>query len=188
MGFRVCTLPCSVLILAPLALLAAAPAMHAQNDSGGFELHANKVVTPKEIGLPVYPGAKSYKDPNKDSVDMGFTFGETHFRLLAAEYLSEDSPQHVLDFYRKPLSRYGQVLECDHGKPVGSLTRTRSGLTCDSNSDDSMKVNGISSDGRDLRAGTPERMHIVGISAPENGETRFGLVYMELPKDSEKKD
>lgn len=185
---RLRVLSTALLIAAPVALLAANPAIYAQNDSGGFELHANKVVTVKEIGLPMYPGARAHKDPDNNSVDMGFTFGDTHFRLLAAEYLSDDSPQHILDFYRKPLSLYGDVLECDQGEPVGSLTKTSSGLTCDSKSDDSMKVNGMSSDGRDLRSGTPERMHIVGISKPENGQTRFGLVYLELPKDSGNKD
>jgi hypothetical protein len=34
-----------------------------------------------------------------------------------------------LAFYRKPISRYGEVLECDHGKPVGSHSVTRNGLT-----------------------------------------------------------
>jgi len=35
-----------------------------------------------------------------------------------------------LAFYRKPLSRYGEVLECDQSKPVGSHIVTRDGLTC----------------------------------------------------------
>lgn len=188
MRLHIRTLSSALLIAGPIAVLAASPAVYAQNDSGGFELHANKVVSAKEIGLPTYPGATAYKDPDKDAVDMGFTLGDTHFRLLAAGYLSPDSPQRILDFYRKALSRYGEVLECDHGKPVGALTKTRSGLTCDNNSDGSMKVNGTSSDGRDLRAGTPERMHIVGISEPKDGQTQFGLVYLELPKDSGKKD
>ena len=168
-------------------LLCAGARLNAQ-DSGGFELHADKAVTAKEIGLPIFPGAKLYKDPENDSVDMGFTFGETHFRLLAVEYVSEASPEHILDYYRKPLSRYGEVLECDHGRPVGTLTKTRSGLSCDNHSNGSMKVNGISSDGHELRAGTPERIHMVGISEHKEGQTRFGLVYMELPKDKAKKD
>lgn len=181
-------LPCTLLVSASLGLLLGVPATHAQSPSEGFELHANKVATAKEMGLPMYPGAKPYNDPDKDSVDMGFSFGDTHFRLLAAEFVSTDSPQRILEFYRKPLSHFGEVLECDHGKAVGPLTKTRSGLTCDNNSDGSMKVNGAASDGRDLRAGTPQRMHMVGISERDNGQTRFGLVYLELPKDSGQKD
>lgn len=178
---RMRVLPCALLLLTPLSLFA-------QDHSGGFELHATKTVTAAGIGLPELPGAKMVKNPDKDSVDMGFTFGETHFRLKAVEYLTDRTPERVLDFYRKPLSRYGDVLECNHGKPVGSLTKTRSGLTCEEKSDSKMQVNGVSSDGHELRAGTPEKMRIVGISDVKDGKTRFGLVYLELPKDRTKSD
>lgn len=178
---RLRSLPCVLLLLAPLGVLA-------QDHSGGFELHANKAVTAREIGLPELPGATMVKNPDHDSVDMGFTFGETHFRLKAVEYISDRTPERVLDYYRKPLSRYGDVLECNHSQPVGSLTKTRSGLTCEEKGDSKMQVNGVSSDGHELRAGTPEKMRIVGISDVKDGKTRFGLVYLELPKDTAKKD
>ena len=53
-----------------------------------------------------------------------------------------------------------------------------------------MQVNGSgdSSDDHELRAGTPLRFRIVGISDAENGKTHFGLVYLGLPKDSDSKD
>jgi hypothetical protein len=44
---------------------------------------------------------------------------------------------------------------------------------------------GDSSTDHELRAGTPLRFRIVGISDAKDGKTRFGLVYLELPKDSD---
>ncbi len=58
---------------------------------------------------------------------MGYTFGDSQFRLIAANYATADSADQVLSFYRKPLSHYGEVLECNSGKPVGKVTVARGG-------------------------------------------------------------
>jgi len=161
----------------------------AQDQGGGLELHAKSNITASDLGLPEYPRSSLYKAPDNDAaVDLGFTIGDVHFRLVAANYLTSGSPAQVLDFYRKPLARYGEVLECDHGVPVGTLKATRSGLTCTTEQIDSMHVNKgeDSSRGRELRAGTPHQFRIVGIDDPVNGTTRFGLVLVELPKDKDK--
>jgi hypothetical protein len=61
--------------------------------SGSIELHANESVTAASLGLPEYPNARAYREPKSDSaVDVGFTFGSFHFRLLAAKYISSASP------------------------------------------------------------------------------------------------
>lgn len=185
MQFR--TAAASLLAFASLgAQVISGPRAYAQSSDNGFELHANGDVTAKEVGLPVYPGSKLVKSDKNSAVDMGFTFGDTHFRLVAANYLSGDSPDRILDFYRKPLGRYGEVLECDHGKPVGSRTVTHSGLTCSTQSKDHVNVQGNvdSSDDHELRSGTPEKFHIVGIGEKQGSSIHFGLVYVELPKDS----
>ena len=169
------------------ALLLAGIRAHSQNSGGGFELHVNGNITASDVGLPVYPGSKLFKNPDNDqAIDMGFTLGDTHFRLVAANYLSNDSPAQIFDFYRQPLERYGDVLECDHGKPVGALKVARSGLTCSTQSKGHVSVQGNvdSSDDRELRAGTPEKIHIVGIGEKQGNGIHFGLVYVELPKDS----
>lgn len=160
----------------------------AQSSDFNLALHANGHTSAADIGVPAYPGAKIYKEPDNDSaVDLGFTFGETNFRLMAASYVTPDSPAQVFAFYRKPLSRYGEVLECDHGKPVGALTVTRSGLTCSDEKGGHLQVNGHadSSSDHELRAGSPHRFRLVGIDESHAGSTRFGLVYVELPKDKD---
>jgi hypothetical protein len=169
------------------AFLSGSVFLRAQNS--GMELHANSKATAADVGLPSYPGAKLDKDKDNDvSVDMGYTFGDSQFRLIAANYLTSDSPDQVLSFYRNPLSHYGEVLECNDGKPVGKVTMTRSGLTCADDQKGDVQVNGYSgSKGRELRAGTPQQYRIVGIDKAEPKATRFGVVYVQLPKDTKSK-
>jgi hypothetical protein len=174
----------AVILFAGL-LVGGSAASVGQNSGVNLALHANSHASAADIGLPPYPGATLYKDKDNDSgADLGLTLNDIHFSLLAVNYVTSDSPAQVLAFYRKPLSRYGEVLECDQGKPVGNLTVTRSGLTCgnvqvDGNTD--------SSTGHEIRAGSPQRYRIVGIDASHTGSTRFGLVYLDLPKDSSDK-
>jgi hypothetical protein len=184
-NLRPIALPATALFLATLA---GAKACRAQSSDVNLALHANGHTTAADIGVPAYPGAKPDKKPDNDSaVDLGFTFGDTSFRVMAAGYVTTDSPAQVLAFYRKPLSRYGEVLECDHGKPVGALTVTRSGLTCSDQKSDHLQVDSHSDSSTDheLRAGSPRKFRIVGIDEAHTGSTRFGLVYIELPKDKD---
>jgi hypothetical protein len=164
------------------ATLSAGGAVYPGQDSGvNLALHANSHTSAADIGLPQYPGATLYKDDGNDSgADLGLTAGDFHFALLAVNYVTSDPAARVLSFYRKPLSRYGEVLECDHGKPVGAVTVTRSGLTC------GQVENGNKNSDTDheIRAGSPHQFRIVGIDDSHPGSTRFGLVYLDLPKDT----
>jgi hypothetical protein len=156
-------------------------ALFGQDSDVNLALHANSHASAAEVGLPAYPGATLYKDDHDTSADLGLTVGDFHMSLIAVKYVTSDSPERVLAFYRKPLSRYGEVLECDHGKPVGALTTTRSGLTCGH-----VEVGGNTSPSTDheIRAGVPNQYRIVGIDESQPGSTRFDLVYLNLPKDS----
>jgi hypothetical protein len=79
------------------------------------------------------------------------------------------------------------VLECNHGKPLGALTVTHSGLTCSDQHGGHVQVDGSanSSSDHELRAGSPHKYRIVGIDDSHAGSTHFGLVYLELPKDKD---
>ncbi len=59
------------------------------------------------------------------------SFGSFQLRVKAASYRTQDSPEQVAGFYRKALGRYGDVIQCQNDKPVGSPTRTSEGLGCD---------------------------------------------------------
>ncbi len=160
--------------------------LFAQDSDFQLDLHANSHATAQAIGLPAYPGAKLYKAKDDDSgaADFGMVLNSFHFRLQVASYLTPDAPEKVLEFYRKPLGRYGEVLECEHGKPVGALTETRSGLTCGDKGKIQINDTADSSTDHELRAGTPQRFRIVAIDTGVAGQTRFGLVALELPKDT----
>jgi hypothetical protein len=159
-----------------------------QNSDFNLNVHANSHATAKDIGLPVYPGATPFKDQGSDSssADVLFLLNSFHFSVKAASFVTKDSPEHVLEFYRKPLAKFGEVLECNHGKAVSSLTVTKGGLTCGDRKSGNMTVNGSDGD-RELRAGTPEQFWIVGIDSADNGMTKFGLVALVLPKDEDRK-
>jgi hypothetical protein len=162
-------------------------AVWAQRSNISVELHANKDVTAASLGLPDFPSARAYTDSDSDSpVDLGFTFGDVHFRVLVSKYLTAASPRQVFDFYRKPLARYGDVLECDHGEPVGHLKITRGGLTCSDNvGGKSSHVNGGSDSSHELRSGSPSLFRIVALETPHADSTQFTLLLVELPKDSD---
>lgn len=159
-----------------------------QNSDFNLNVHANSHATAKDIGLPPYPGATPFKDKDSDSssADLLFLLNSFHFSVKAASFVTTDSPEHVIEFYKKPLAKFGEVLECDHGKPIGSLTVTKTGLTCGDRKSGHMTVNGSDSD-HELRAGTPEQFWLVGVDGAENGKTKFGLAALVLPKDEDKK-
>jgi hypothetical protein len=161
----------------------------AQDKDFKLELHANKHASATEVGLPAYPGATLVKDTDDDSTaDLGFTFGDTHFRLMVAKYITTDTPESVLAFYRKPLARYGEVLECNDGKPVGTPAVAHSGLGCSEQKEGGLTVtdHGLSTGGHELRAGSPHQFRVVCIDKSHPQSTRFWLVYIELPKDRDK--
>ncbi|HEX4038510.1 MAG TPA: hypothetical protein VHX37_10670 [Acidobacteriaceae bacterium] len=179
------TVPRSAAFLAAATLLAVGSPCRAQDSGFQLDVHANSHATAQQIGLPVYPGARIYQDKDDSSADLGMVLNSFHFRIQVVSYTTSDRADRVLAICRKPLSHYGEVLECRKGKPAGALTRTRSGLTCSDRQGDHLDGNGSpnSSSDHELGAGEPNRFRMVGIDSSQGGSTRFGLVYLELPKE-----
>jgi hypothetical protein len=142
------------------------------NDSIGFNLGKN--ASAKDVGLPIYPGARRHKDDSNDSsaLNMGFSGGSTGFKLFVLKMESSDAPEKVAAFYRKALAKYGAVLDCSSTSAASGASDDKSSkkLTCD---DEKPKPNEIS-----LKAGTKEKQHAVGIE-PNGTGTTFQLVYVE---------
>jgi hypothetical protein len=173
-------------IVLMVAITLAVPCF-AQDSDSNLSMHANSHATAKDIGLPVYPGATPFKDKDSDSsADLGFALNSVHFNLQAASFVTKDSRDQVIAFYRKALAKYGEVLECNHGKPVGSLTVTKSGLTCGDHNGGQMTPNGSDGD-YELRAGRPERFRIVAVDSTDSEKTKFGLVALMVPKEEDGK-
>jgi len=150
--------------------------------SKGAGIYFNAEASAKDVGLPIYPGARPRKEKEDDSTSAKFgLWGSSFaFKLAVLKLQSSDSPEKVAAFYKKALARYGTVLDC-------SVASSQSGdseenapskkLTC---KDDKPKPGEI-----ELKAGTKEKQHVVGIEPNGNG-TVFELVYVESP-DSDKK-
>jgi hypothetical protein len=144
------------------------------NFSAGFNL--GKDASAKDVGLPVYPGARRHADAKDDSsaLNMGLWGGSTGFKIAALKLETNDSPEKVSAFYRKALAKYGKVLTCGAGDsaPEKSQDKTTSPQALDCGTDKPDKG------GIELKAGTKEKQHIVGIT-PEGNLTTFQLVYIE---------
>jgi len=153
-----------------------------QDSKKGVGLVLSGDVTEQDLGLPIYPGARKYKDQSDSSsaVQMGLRGGSSSFKLAVLKLESDDPPAKVADFYRRALAVYGRVLEC--AKPPAKTEKPAAGsseLTCDA--DDA------AGKGFTLKAGTKEKQHVVAVK-PAGSRTHFALVYVEAPESDNKKD
>ncbi len=183
--------------IAALALLSLAGCKVRVNEAGGGK--DVKIATPfgsiavnqnqtsaTDVGLPAYPGANlvSGDDGNRSAkVDLGF--GSWKLRVRVAHYVTEDSRDQVLTFYRKALGEYGGVIECNGKQPVGSPVRTGEGLTCE-DSDEHATSHGNPHGSRDsddiqLKAGSPRHQHLVILKREQSPPTNFSLIALDLP-------
>ncbi len=168
-----------VVLLAALPLAAqdtknsSAQQSSSDNDSIGFNLGKN--ASAKDVGLPIYPGARRHIDDANDSsaLNMGLWGGSAGFKLFVLKMESNDAPEKVAAFYRKALAKYGTVLDCSKVSTASGSGDDKSSkkLTCD---DDKPKPGEIS-----LKAGSKEKQHAVGIEPNGSGST-FQLVYIEM--------
>lgn len=150
--------------------------------SKGAGIYFNAEAGAKDVGLPVYPGARPHKekDNDTDSVKMGLWGGSSAFKLAVVKLESNDSPQKVAAFYKKALAKYGTVLDCGADLSKASEkgeSKESNKLTCEDDKPDP--------GGMEFKAGTKEKQHVVGIQ-PNGSGSVFQLVYVESP-DSDKK-
>lgn len=152
---------------------------------GAMKVKTNDSGDTTAIGITAYPGAVPVKGGDKDgnNADVNMSFGSFHLGVKAAEFQTPDAPAKVLAFYRKDLAkRFGDVIECQSDKPVGTPTRTSEGLTCEKTRDkDHVQLGSeVFGDGLELRSGSEEHQHIVSIDR-HNGGSKIGLVALDLP-------
>lgn len=174
-------------VLGGLALLvasaASADARGGAQDKDGAGLTFSKQATSKEVGLPVYAGAKPHKDEKEDSpsVQMGIWGSTFGFKLAVMKLESNDAPQKIAEFYKKALAKYGTVLNCSDPSPKTSA-KDKSGssnrLDC---GDDKPEKGGLL-----FKAGTKEKQHLVAIQSNGQGSL-FQLVYVEARGDDKDK-
>jgi hypothetical protein len=153
---------------------------------GGVHVNTDQI-SASDLGLPVYPGAEQMRDSDNDkSADVHLGFGDWQIRVKAVNYSTPDSRQKVIEFYKKALSRFGDVITCNGHSAVGTPAVTHEGLSCeeDEKGDGNGKVKFDSKDFNqdfELKAGSKRHQHIVGFKDPKDGKTRFALVAIDLP-------
>jgi hypothetical protein len=140
-----------------------------KQDSDSIGFVASKKATPKEIGLPLYPGSRRHKDDSDDSssIQLGAWGGSSGFKLLVLKMESDASPDKVTAFYRKALSKYGKVLNCSD---AAEKNKSPDGLDCDSDHGDK--------DETVLKSGTKDAKRVVSIKSNGSGSV-YDLVYVE---------
>jgi len=154
---------------------------------GGLHVRTNDDAVLESIGLASYPGAVMVqKRDNKgdDAADVDMHFGSFQLRVKAATYHTDDPIDTVESFYRKDLSRYGDVIACRGQNTVGEPAKTLAGLTCGDSPHRRITVDDDANENQlQLKAGSRSHQHIVTLQ-PERGGTRFGLILLDLPSDS----
>jgi hypothetical protein len=162
---------CGVLGVLVLTLGASARAGFEQDQTGAGVM-VSKQATAKDVGLPVYPGAKAHRDEKEDSpaVQMGLWGSSFGFKLAVMKMESNDAPEKIAEFYKKALAKYGTVLNCSNPTQKPS-THSKSGSSNQIECDDDKPENG----GMVFKAGTKEKQHVVGIQANGKGSA-FQLV------------
>ena len=154
-----------------------------KQDQDGAGVVFNKQATAKDVGLPVYPGAKPHKDDKDDSpsVKMGLWGSTFGFKLAVMKMDSNDAPEKIADYYKKALAKYGPVLNCSEATAKTNANddhKSSKQLDC---GDDKPEKGGLL-----FKAGTKEKQHIVGIQQDGQG-TIFQLVYVEARSDDKDK-
>lgn len=150
--------------------------------SQGAGIYFNAEASAKDVGLPIYPGARPHKEKEDDSTSAKFgLWGSSFaFKLAVVKLESNDSPQKVAAFYKKALAKYGTVLDCGAASSQTSendQSESPKKLTCEGDKPDPGKMT--------FKSGTKEKQHVVGVE-PNGAGSVFQLVYVESP-DSDKK-
>jgi hypothetical protein len=144
-------------------------------------LHVNKEADVRDTGLAVYPGSvKKEKQKGDDGDDnnanVNISSNLFGLRVVAVEFLSNDSPDKIVAYYLDQMKKYGPVLECHTNRSQAAATMNSKDsskeLKCDGNNEGKVI---------ELKVGTEQSQHIVSIRPADSGSgSDFGLVYIQM--------
>ena len=144
-----------------------------------LQLHVGKDAGAREVGLPLYPGARlKHDEKNQSRANFALLTGAFGMKLVVASYDSGDAPSKVIAYYREQLKRYGRVLECrtkKSGDDVQANVHTQGSkqskqLKCDGDNAGHIV---------ELKAGTEDNQHVVSVEPSKTGKgSTFALVYV----------
>jgi hypothetical protein len=165
----------ALLVIAAGSLASTAGAQDAatkKSNGASAGVIVSKEATAKEVGLPLYPGAKPHKEEKDDStaVQLGLWGGAFGFKLVILKLESADAPDKVAAFYRQALLKYGQVLDCSNAETAPAGKDNTLKLSCGDDKPDP--------GGQLFKAGSKEKQHLVSLK-PNGSGTSFQLMYIE---------
>jgi hypothetical protein len=142
-----------------------------QTPFGGLKVRSE--VDPKEIGLPVYAGARQVPHDQHESPSGNVTLGVPGFglKVIAASFESDDSTDKVLEFYRKELKIYGSVTECKGDMDLKGDDPGNQEVVC--------KQGPTTRDKVELVVGKGPSHRIVSVEPHAKG-SKFSLVYLQM--------
>lgn len=143
------------------------------------DLHVGKDADARKAGLPLYPGARLKTDDENSSPANLSVFTEAFgIKLVVAKYVSDDAPAKIVDFYRDKLKKYGKVLECHSQKHADDVS-VNDDDDKDSKGSKELKCDENSGPVTELKVGTDDNQHIVGIEPRDGGKgSDFTIVYL----------
>ncbi len=139
-------------------------------------LKVNNDADARDTGLPIFPNSrpKPKEHDNDSSANVNMSFGKFGLKVVAATYLTDASPDKVLDFYRGEVGKYGKVLECKGGS-IGNFKVEHNDtsdkeLHCDKDGDGSVV---------ELKVGSENLQRVVAVK-PSGKGSEYSLVYVRM--------
>jgi hypothetical protein len=142
------------------------------------DLHLGSDADARKTGLPLYPGARLRSDDkDRDQANLSIFTDAFGFKLVVANYDSDDAPGKVIDFYRDKLKKYGKVLECHSQKHGGDVDVHADDK--DSKGSKELKCDGDNTGPvTELKVGTDDNQHAVAVEPGKGKGSTFALVYV----------
>ena len=142
------------------------------------DLHLGTDADARKAGLPLYPGAHlKSEEENKDQANLSLLTDAFGVKLMVAQYVSDDAPAKIIDFYRDKLKKYGKVLECHSQKHGGDVDMREDDK--DSKDSKELKCGEDSGPVTELKVGTEDNQHVVAVEPRDTGKgSTFALVYV----------
>jgi hypothetical protein len=150
---------------------------------GSLSVHQGNLDA-KDTGLSAYPGAqlqpKNSGHDGDGSANVNISSSLFGINVVALKYVTRDSPDKVLAFYRKDMGKYGKVVDCQGGFNMDFRRREKNDdeVTCEHEN----KRNGEYK--QELKVGTESNQRIVAIKEVDDG-TQFALVYVRSRNDKD---
>ena len=142
-----------------------------QSPLGSLHVETNEQAKAHDTGMPLYPGAREVAPDEHDSSKANVSLGIAGFglKVVAAKYETDDPPAKLRDFYRKALSKYGDVVECNGDLDL-NVDHDGKKMRCKSSSNEPGRI--------ELGVGMGGVQHMVSIR-PKGKVTQFALVYLQ---------